>query len=165
MNTTGSSTGTEARGPARLRLGTCPDSWGVWFADDPLQTPWERFLDEVAEVGYQWLELGPFGYLPTDAVRLAEELARRGLKVAGGTVHGFSGLHRPGEWPDIVRITRQVAGLTAAVGGRHVIFVPVPEAKRSKNRFVRHRLCPGGEGQRRYGPEAATVRRSDAGPS
>jgi inosose dehydratase len=126
MNTTGSSTGTEARGPARLRLGTCPDSWGVWFADDPLQTPWERFLDEVAEVGYQWLELGPFGYLPTDAVRLAEELARRGLKVAGGTVHGFSGLHRPGEWPDIVRITRQVAGLTAAVGGRHVIFVPVP---------------------------------------
>ncbi len=118
--------GTEARGPARLRLGTCPDSWGVWFADDPLQTPWPRFLDEVAEVGYQWLELGPFGYLPSDQARLTEELGRRGLAVAGGTVHGFSGLHRPGDWPDIVRITRQVSGLTAAVGGRHVIFVPVP---------------------------------------
>jgi myo-inositol 2-dehydrogenase/D-chiro-inositol 1-dehydrogenase len=26
----------EARSAARLRLGTCPDSWGVWFADDPL---------------------------------------------------------------------------------------------------------------------------------
>ena len=121
-----STTGTGAGPRARLRLGTCPDSWGVWFADDPLQTPWERFLDEVAEVGYQWLELGPFGYLPTDPARLTEELARRGLKVAGGTVHGFSGLHRPGDWPDIERITRQVAGLTAAVGGRHVIFVPVP---------------------------------------
>ena len=46
----------------RLQLGTCPDSWGVWFADDPLQTPWDRFLDEVAEVGYEWLELGPYGY-------------------------------------------------------------------------------------------------------
>ena len=46
-----------------------------------------------------------------------------------------------------------------------LIFVPVPEAKRSKNRFVRHRLCPDGDEQRRYGPEAATVRRSDAGPS
>ena len=44
-----------ARGHARLRLGTCPDSWGVWFADDPLQTPWTRFLDEVAGVGYRWL--------------------------------------------------------------------------------------------------------------
>jgi sugar phosphate isomerase/epimerase len=45
-------------GPARLALGTCPDSWGVWFADDPRQTPWQRFLDDVAEVGYEWLELG-----------------------------------------------------------------------------------------------------------
>ena len=116
----------EARGHARLRLGTCPDSWGVWFADDPLQTPWTRFLDEVAEVGYRWLELGPFGYLPSDKARLADELGRRGLAVAGGTVHGFSGLHRPGDWPDIVAITRQVSELTAAVGGRHVIFVPVP---------------------------------------
>ena len=123
MSTTGDR---QARGHARLRLGTCPDSWGVWFADDPLQTPWQRFLNEVAEVGYEWLELGPFGYLPKEAARLTEELDRRGLKVAGGTVHGFSGLHRPGDWPEIARITRQVAELTAAVGGRHVIFVPVP---------------------------------------
>jgi inosose dehydratase len=116
----------EARESARLRLGTCPDSWGVWFADDPLQTPWHRFLDEVAEVGYDWLELGPFGYLPSDPARLTDEIARRGLSVAGGTVHGYSGLHRPGDWPDIERITRQVCELTAAVGGKHVIFVPVP---------------------------------------
>jgi inosose dehydratase len=98
----------------------------VWFADDPLQPPWERFLDEVAEVGYEWLELGPYGYLPTDPARLADELGRRGLTVAGGTMHGHSGLHRAGDWPDIVRVTRQVAELTAAVGGEHVIFVPVP---------------------------------------
>ena len=41
-------------------------------------------------------------------------------------MHGFSGLHRPGDWPDIVAITQKVAALTAAVGGQHVIFVPVP---------------------------------------
>jgi inosose dehydratase len=121
-----SQAGTAARGDARLRLGTCPDSWGVWFADDPLQTPWHRFLDEVAEVGYEWLELGPYGYLPTDPARLADELGRRGLKVAGGTVHGYSGLHRAGDWPEIAGITRKVAALTAATGGEHVIFVPVP---------------------------------------
>ena len=32
---------------ARLLLGSCPDSWGVWYADDPRQTPWQRFLDEL----------------------------------------------------------------------------------------------------------------------
>ena len=110
----------------QLRLGTCPDSWGVWFADDPLQTPWQRFLDEVAEVGYEWLELGPYGYLPTDPAQLTDELGRRGLKVAGGTMHGHSGLHRAGDWPDLLRATRRVAELTAAVGGEHLVFVPVP---------------------------------------
>jgi inosose dehydratase len=109
-----------------LSLGTCPDSWGVWFADDPRQTPWHRFLDEVAEVGYRWLELGPYGYLPTDPARLAGELASRGLKVAGGTMHGHSGLHLPDDWPDIAGAARQAAGLTAAVGGKHLVFVPVP---------------------------------------
>jgi inosose dehydratase len=110
----------------RLALGSCPDSWGVWFADDPRQPPWQRFLDELAGVGYEWLELGPYGYLPTDPARLSDELDRRGLTVAGGTMHGESGLHRSGDWPAIEAKTRKVAELTAAVGGRHVVFVPVP---------------------------------------
>ena len=112
--------------PARLLLGSCPDSWGVWFADDPRQTPWSRFLDELAEVGYQYLELGPYGYLPTDPARLRDEVSRRGLTVAGGTVAGHSGLHKPGDFDSILAATRQVASLTAALGARHVIFVPVP---------------------------------------
>jgi len=110
----------------RLALGSCPDSWGVWFADDPRQPPWQRFLDELAGVGYEWLELGPYGYLPTDPARLSDELDRRGLTVAGGTMHGESGLHRRGDWPAIEAKTRKVAELTAAVGGRHLVFVPVP---------------------------------------
>jgi inosose dehydratase len=115
-----------ARPGPQLLLGSCPDSWGVWFADDPLQTPWRRFLDEMAEVGYEWLELGPYGYLPTDPARLTDELGQRGLQVAGGTMHGHSGLHRADDWADILAATRKVAELTAAVGGRHVVFVPVP---------------------------------------
>ena len=50
---------------SRLRLGTAPDSWGVWFPDDPHQVPWHQFLDEAAAAGYTLVELGPFGYLPT----------------------------------------------------------------------------------------------------
>ena len=112
--------------PHRLLLGSCPDSWGVWFADDPKQTPWDRFLDELAGVGYEWLELGPYGYLPTDPARLRDELDRRGLQVAGGTMHGHSGLHRADDFPAIEEATRKVAELTRAVGAEHLIFVPVP---------------------------------------
>ena len=76
----------------KLIIGTAPDSWGVWFPDDPQQTPWERFLDEVAESGYKWIELGPYGYLPTDPARLAEELKQRDLQISAGTV--FTAFHR-----------------------------------------------------------------------
>jgi inosose dehydratase len=118
--------GASVAGYRQLRLGSCPDSWGVWFADDPRQTPWTRFLDELAGVGYEWLELGPYGYLPTDPSKLSDELAARNLKVAGGTMHGLSGLHRAGDFDAIVEQARKVAVLTKAVGADQLIFVPVP---------------------------------------
>lgn len=40
-----------------ILVGSAPDSWGVWFPDDPQQTPYTRFLDEVAGSGYQWIEV------------------------------------------------------------------------------------------------------------
>ena len=67
---------------APLKIGNCPDSWGVWFPEHPLQTPWTRFLDEVAEAGFEWIEIGPLGYMPTDPAVLKPEIDKRGLKVA-----------------------------------------------------------------------------------
>src|SRR5690606_22954444 len=91
------SAATIAGDDAGLRIGTAPDSWGVWFPDDPNQVPWQRFLDEVVEAGYTWIELGPYGYLPTDPHQLEDELGKRGLKLSGGTV--FTGFHKSDdEW-------------------------------------------------------------------
>ena len=33
---------------SKIIVGNAPDSWGVWFANDPKQVSWSRFLDEVA---------------------------------------------------------------------------------------------------------------------
>jgi sugar phosphate isomerase/epimerase len=68
-----------------FRVGSAPDSWGVWFPDDPRQTPWDRFLDEISRAGYEWVELGPYGYLPTDPETLRPQPERRGLRLAAGT--------------------------------------------------------------------------------
>ncbi|RRR82277.1 sugar phosphate isomerase/epimerase [Streptomyces sp. RP5T] len=107
----------------RIRVGSAPDSWGVWFPDDPAQVPWERFLDEVAEAGYSWIELGPYGYLPTDPARLTDEIARRDLRVSAGTV--FTGLHRgPSVWEQTGEHVSQVAALTQAMGARHLVVIP-----------------------------------------
>jgi inosose dehydratase len=129
---------TDANGIRRLRLGSCPDSWGVWHADDPLQTPWDRFLNELVAAGYQWLELGPYGYLPTDAARLQDELAQRSLRVAGGTVVGHSELYHAEAYDGILAATRKVAELTAALGAKHLVFVPVPGYRDDKTGAYLH---------------------------
>lgn len=107
----------------RIRVGSAPDSWGVWFPDDSLQVPWHRFLDEVSRSGYEWIELGPYGYLPTDPARLADEVGSRGLRVSAGTV--FTSLHhgpavRESTWEHVSR----VAALTEAMGARHLVVIP-----------------------------------------
>lgn len=107
----------------RIRVGSAPDSWGVWFPDDDQQVPWRRFLDEVAEAGYEWIELGPYGYLPTDPARLAEETGRRGLTVSAGTV--FTSLHRgPKVWDATWEHVSQVAELTRAMNAKHLVVIP-----------------------------------------
>ncbi|MFF5370000.1 TIM barrel protein [Streptomyces sp. NPDC013187] len=105
-----------------LCLGSAPDSWGVWFPEDEHQVPYTRFLDELVRAGYAWLELGPYGYLPTDPQRLKAELDARGLKVSGGTA--FGALHRPEAWDETLAHVRQVAALTAAAGAHHLVFIP-----------------------------------------
>ncbi|MFE5853857.1 sugar phosphate isomerase/epimerase family protein [Streptomyces sp. NPDC056500] len=107
----------------RIRVGSAPDSWGVWFPDDPLQVSWQRFLDEVAQAGYEWIELGPYGYLPTDPGLLQEETVRRGLKVSAGTV--FTALHRGTDvWDATWAHVSDIAALTQAMGAEHLVVIP-----------------------------------------
>ena len=116
------STGQHGSARPRFRVGSAPDSWGVWFPRDPRQTPWRRFLDEIALAGYEWLELRPHGYLSADAGTLHPELDARGLRLSGGTVGGA--LHRPGELPAIRAQMLEVARLAGALGAGHVVFLP-----------------------------------------
>jgi hypothetical protein len=54
--------------------------------DDPAHIPWPRFLDEVVEAGYEWIELDPYGD-PGIAERVhredlsSAEAVRRGVTV------------------------------------------------------------------------------------
>lgn len=108
---------------SRLRLGTAPDSWGVWFPEDPHQVTWQQYLDELPKAGYIWTELGPQGFLPQDPARLRDELDRRGLKVCGGTV--FAGLHRGADaLGQAIDAFSREARLLTEVGAKYLIQLP-----------------------------------------
>jgi inosose dehydratase len=106
-----------------LRLGTAPDSWGVWFPSDPHQVTWNVYLDEIARVGYVYTELGPQGFMPADPEQLKDELAGRGLTVCGGTV--FAGLHKGSEALDKAKADfGREAKLLAALGAEYLVHLP-----------------------------------------
>ena len=80
-------------------------------------------FDEVAQSGYEWIELGPYGYLPTDPAVLTEETSRRGLKVSAGTV--FTGLHHgDAVWEKTWAHVADNAVLAQAMGASHLVVIP-----------------------------------------
>lgn len=104
-----------------LKIGSAPDSWGVWFPSDPKQTPWERFLDEVTAAGYEYIELGPYGYLPTDVSRLKAELDQRGLKVSG--TFAMAHLEDPACWPALDRQVYGAGEILARLNAQFLVMI------------------------------------------
>lgn len=70
-----------------IQLANAPVSWGIYEFDgmEP-KYPYTRVLDEIVETGYTGLELGPWGYLPTDPDVLRGELSKRNLRLLSSFV-------------------------------------------------------------------------------
>jgi inosose dehydratase len=107
-------------------------SCGVSFADDPKQTLGPGFLDELAEVGYEWLELGPYSYLPTGPEPAVRRAGQAGcVKATCQTV--YASLQQAGQFDTIPPPTRQVlsrGGIHPVAGGSDALQ---PHNKRSWN--------------------------------
>lgn len=70
-----------------IRLANAPVSWGIYeFEGADQKYSYQRVLDEIAETGYNALELGPWGFLPTDPDVLRPELEQRNLKLLSSFV-------------------------------------------------------------------------------
>jgi inosose dehydratase len=93
----------------------------VWFPDDPKQTPWSRYLDEVAEAGYRYTELGPFGYMPTDPDVLRGELDQRGLTVTAGFT--MFDLEDEAAWEAGLEQSLGTARLVQGLGAEYLIVI------------------------------------------
>ena len=104
----------------KVKVDSAPDSWGVWFANDPKQVPWQRFLDEVAQAGYEWIELGPYGYLPTDLNTLRSKLDSRGLRVSGTFITDH--IEEPLAWPELEKELLSVGEWLASLGAKFVVL-------------------------------------------
>ena len=69
------------------KFSSCPGSWGIEDSKNPDNTPWAIVLDEIRSIGFDALELGPYGYLPAEPALLTEELNERKLQIVAGTLY------------------------------------------------------------------------------
>lgn len=118
-----------------IKVGTCPDSWGVWFPSDPKQTPWQRCLDEIAATEYKWIELGPYGYFPTDPKVLRAELDKRGLIPVGQAIDEFA-LEDPSIWHETEKTVSASGELLAALGAEYFIIIDAPYSNLATGEIV-----------------------------
>lgn len=99
-----------------LAVGNAPLSWGVFEGDDDSNPPWPLVLDEIAEAGYKYMELGPIGFLPEDTALLSRQLEHRGISLLGGFV--YEHMHDPGNEALVLENTRRVCQVLASLGAR-----------------------------------------------
>ncbi|MFB2553728.1 TIM barrel protein [Ensifer soli] len=104
-----------------VKLANAPVSWGVDYAEDPKNPPWQKVMDEIAQAGYRHTELGPYGFYPTDADVLSKEFASRSLSVEAGFV--FQILHDPSRTEAVLDNAQRTVDLLAAVGGRYLVTI------------------------------------------
>lgn len=126
-----------------IQIATAPGTWGIEPVDDPRQVPWQLVVDEAAAAGFDGIELGPYGYLPTDAVQLGRELAARGLGLAAGFV--MEPFHDSGQTSRILSEAQQTCELLAAAGATTLVVIAglVPERSATAGR---HEVAPPLEG-------------------
>lgn len=104
-----------------FKIANAPCSWGVEDPQNPDNPHWKTVLDEAAKAGYQGLELGPYGFMPTDAMLLRDELGQRNLSVCAGTL--FEPFWDKDRLPYILQKTHNLCRLLHSIGSKYLVII------------------------------------------
>ncbi len=70
---------------SKIQVGNAPCSWGTLEFEGLASNPigYQQMLDELVETGYTAVELGDWGFMPTDPAALRKEIDSRNLVMLG----------------------------------------------------------------------------------
>jgi inosose dehydratase len=106
---------------AAIHLATAPVSWGIMEETDSTHWPtWQQVLNEIAQLGFNGTELGPYGFYPTDPAQLRDELARRKLTLTSAFVP--IGLFEARRQENDIKLARDVAKLLKALDCPYIVL-------------------------------------------
>lgn len=106
---------------AAIHLASAPVSWGIMEETDSTHWPtWQRVLNEIAQLGFNGTELGPYGFYPTDPSQLRDELAQRKLTLTSAFVP--VGLFEARRQENDIKLARDVAKLLKALDCPYIVL-------------------------------------------
>jgi inosose dehydratase len=117
--------------PSPFKFASAPNSWGVLDYPSPSwEQSYQKMLDEMVFAGYTGTELGPYGFLPTDAKLLERQLSKRKLKLLGSFVPVV--LSDPASTKIVVEQIRIVGGLLAALRAPFLVLADAQSEERDQ---------------------------------
>jgi inosose dehydratase len=115
----------------RFKFASAPNSWGVLDYPSPSwEQSYQTMLDEMVSAGYTGTELGPYGFLPTDANVLRPELTQRNLKLLGSFVPVV--LSDPASTKIVVERIHVVGDLLSALGAPFLVLADAQSEARDR---------------------------------
>ena len=97
-------------------------------------------MSQIAEAGFRYTELGPYGYYPPDALLLNHELRQRNLSMVAGFI--FEPLHEPELGTRILEIAEQICTLLSKLGARYLVLIDHTSADRMSTAGIKAAAVP-----------------------
>lgn len=120
-----------------IPLGIAPCSWGIEDIMNEKNPPWQKVIKEASLTGFKSIELGPYGYFPTEASKLKGILLDHNLTLSAGTL--YDNLSHSASIDYLVEKTRKICSLISQINQENAFLVVIDSVKEDRNFTAGHK--------------------------
>ena len=104
-----------------VKLANSPCSWGVSYPDAPGNPDPKKVFREIAEAGYEFSELGPYGFLQPDPQKILDFTENLNLKIIGSFI--FDNIHIESEQKRIKKTLSKSCALLQKINSKVIVVI------------------------------------------
>lgn len=129
----------------KIQLSCAPCCWGVENETNPHYPTWNKVLQDMQVAGLKGIELGPYGFFPTQPEVLRTHLHKAGVSVIAGTI--YSNFLQT-DTNSLIPYAQKVCSLLKEVSASYVVMIDAVNAVRTKYAGLPHEAPRLARGER-----------------
>ena len=104
-----------------VKLANSPCSWGVAYPDAPNNPDAKKVFKEIAEAGYEFSELGPYGFFEPDPQKIIDFTQNLNLNIIGSFI--FDNLHIEAQQQRIKKTLSKSCALLQKINSKVIVVI------------------------------------------